>query len=199
MSISISGSGGVSNSALELVGATSWTTNTTSVSFTFDNTKYDSYLYYFWIDHNPGWFVTTCRFRNSSGDITSSYAWSSEWLSSAITAGTNTATFNGSTGTGENGGVGNTSIWLAGNGNGFDSHGFGTIDVPNTSTQYPWIRSNSTLIERVSGDNATYNEKSAGAQYSVTGNNITGITFKSSGGGASRRGTVTLIGIKRNP
>jgi hypothetical protein len=201
MSISISGTGGVANSAMELVGKTSWTTNTTSVSFTFDTTKYEQYWIYWWIDHNPSWYCTAARFRTSGGDVTSSdYAFGTEWQSAASAAGTGVVTYNGSTGAASpngSGGVSKSQIWIAGNGNVFDSHGFGHIIVPNSSSFYAGMRVNSTLIDRANGD--TYNERGWGTVYSTTSNNITGITIKAIDGGSSRRGMVSLVGIKKNP
>ena len=202
MSISISGTSGVSNSAMELVGKTSWTTNTASVTFNFDSTKYEQYWIFWWIDHNPSWYITAARFRNSGGDITSSdYAWASEWQSSAAAAGTGVVNYNVGTGAAapnSSGGVSKNQIWLAGNGNVFDSHGFGHIIVPNSSSFYPGMRVNSTLIDRAAAE-ATYNERGWGANYGVTSNNITGITIKAIDGGSSRRGMVSLVGIKKNP
>lgn len=202
MSISISGTSGVANSAMELVGKTSWTSNTSSVTFNFDSTKYEQYLIYWWIDHNPSWAHTTARFRTAGADISSSdYAFGTEWLGSAMAAGTSQVTFNGGTGMSSpnnTGGTGKNLIWLAGNGNTFDSHGWGQITVPNSSLYYPIIRVQSTLIERAYGDSQTYNERGWGTNYGVTANNITGISIMSSGG-SSRRGMVSLVGIKKNP
>ena len=203
MSISISGTGGVANSAMELVGKSSWTSNTSSVTFNFDSTKYEQYLLYWWIDHNPSWTWTTARFRTAGADITSSdYAFGTEWHPSGGAAGTSGATFNGGTGMAspnDTGGTAKSLIWLAGNGAVFDSHGWGHIVVPNSSSFYPVIRVQSTLIERAYGDSQTYNERGWGTNYGVTSNNITGITIRAGGGGSSRRGMVSLVGIKKNP
>lgn len=195
MAISITGTGNIQGASMQLVQKVSWTTNTASVSLTFDNTKYDTYFLFYWIDHNPNWYITAARFRNSSGDLSSSYAFNTEWLSTSSASGTNTASFNAATGW-ETGGSGKTACWLSGNGTGYDSHGFCQISCPNDSTAYPWIRANSTLIYRDSTD--TYNEKGGGSHYGTAANTITGITLYGTGG-VSRRGSVSLIGIKRNP
>ena len=202
MSISISGTGGVANSAMELVGKSSWTSNTSSVTFNFDSTKYEQYLLYWWIDHNPSWTWTTARFRTAGADITSSdYAFGTEWHPTNGAAGTSGASFNlgtGLAGPNDTGGTAKSLIWLAGNGAVFDSHGWGHIVVPNSSSFYPVIRVQSTLIAR-EGANPTYNERGWGTNYGVTSNNITGITIRAGEGGSSRRGMVSLVGIKKNP
>jgi hypothetical protein len=203
MSISISGTGGIANSAMELVGKTSWTTNTTSVTFNFDSTKYEQYWIYWWIDHNPSWLCTAARFRTAGADITTNtYAFGTEWLGTATAASSAGVVYNGSTGAASpngSGGVAKSQIWLAGNGSDHDTHGFGHIIVPNSSSFYAGMRVNSTLIHRASGDAQTYSEKAWGAEYSTTSNNITGITIKAIDGGSSRRGMVSLVGLKKNP
>jgi hypothetical protein len=203
MSISISGTGGTSRNPHELVGTTSWTSNTTSVTFNFDNTKYEQYLIYWWIDHNPSWLITAARFRTSGADITSNtYAFGTGWLGSSATAGTSAASFNAATGASSPNGTGGTSrsaIWMAGNGSAQETHGWGHIVVPNSSAYNPHMRVCSTLIQNNSGDANTYNERAFGACIATTSNNITGITIKSIDGGSSRRGRITLIGIKKNP
>jgi hypothetical protein len=202
MSISISGTSGISNSAMELVGKTSWTTNTTSVSFNFDSTKYEQYLLFWWIDHNPSWLCTTARFRTAGADITSStYAFGTEWLGSAVAASSAGVVYNGGTGLAApnaSGGVSKSLIWLAGNGNDHDTHGWAQIIVPSGAL-YVGMRASSTLIQRVSGDAQTYNERAWGTETSTTSNNITGITIRAGDGGSSRRGMVSLVGIKKNP
>lgn len=202
MSISFVGSSdSVRGSQFHLIGSTSWSSNTSSVSFSYDPTQYISLVLYWWIDHSPNWNHTLLRFRNSSGDITSNYSFSTEWQPVSATAGT-TPDFNGNTSI-ENAGSGRSYIWLAGNGTIYDSHGWCQITTngtynDGTYSDYPWTRTNATLIQSPRSANPTYNERGAGACYATQSSNITGLTVFGSGG-ASRRGYVTLIGYKRNP
>jgi hypothetical protein len=173
---------------MELVGRSAWTTSTSSVSFTHDPTKYEQYLLYYWVTHDPSWGTTVFRFRNSGGDITSSHY--------ASTANFQPTTENASYNTNSSpyGGTSKTFIWLAGNGAVFDAHGSVLVSIPNTGINYPSIRGTSTLIFRTS--DTTYQEESGGTYYNAYGNTITGFTLLGTGGGSSR-GLVTVYGIRK--
>lgn len=190
MPVTINGTTGISSSALELVSKVEWTTNTSSVTFTHDPSRYEQYLLTWWVDHNPSWEETRLRFNNSSGVISaSSYYTTSSWQPSGTT--TSTAVYS-------NGRGGNTatSIWLAGNGQDFDSQGMVLVSIPNTSVNYAAVRSQATLIRRVSGDPNTYLEQSSGSYMGAFANTITGFTIFGISG-ASRRGVVSVQGIKK--
>jgi hypothetical protein len=150
MSVTFLGTAGTTvGSPFQLIGSTSWSTNTSSVSFSFDTTLYYNLTLFWWIDHSPNWTWTYLRFRNSSGDITSNdYSFQTEWQPTSASNGTS-PTFNGSTGEGADGGLNKNKIWLAGNGDIYDSHGWAQISTMGTYNEssnkhYPWLRSNAT-------------------------------------------------------
>lgn len=188
MPVTINGDTGISISGLELISKVEWNSNTSSISFTHDPTKYEQYLLTWWCDHNPNWFQTYLRFNNSSGVIsTALYGTTSEWISSG--ANPSSASNN------SYGGQTSTGIWLAGNGNEFDSQGIALISIPNTSINRPAVRSLSVLTRRISGDPNNYTEQSSGDYHGAYGNTITGFTIYGTGG-SSRKGVVSVQGIK---
>jgi hypothetical protein len=204
MSITFSGTPGTTiGSQLQLIGSTSWSTNTSSVSFSYDTTLYYNLILYWWIDHSPNWTWTYLRFRNSSGDITTSdYSFSTEWQPTSAVA-TTPPTWKGATGESDgDGGLNKNKIWLAGNGAVFDSHGWAQIGTMGTYNDgsykhYPHVRTAATLTTSPRTTAPTYTERGMGGCY-IASNTITGLTVFGAGG-ASRRGYVTLVGFKRNP
>lgn len=189
MPVTISGTTGISTQGLELIGTTSWTTSTSSVSFDISS-RYEMYLLTWWVDHNPSWFQSYLRFKTASTTITSGYRTTSEWIPS--TATTSAASNNGYGGNNAGG------IWLTGNGNGFDSNGMALISIPPTGANYPAVRSIAGMPTRDTAvDPISYMEQSSGSTQGTNyGNIITGITFYGSSG-FSRRGYVSLQGIKK--
>lgn len=187
MTVTVSGTNGISTQGLELIGKTSWETSTSSVSFNISS-RYEMYLLTWWVDHSPSWFQSYLRFKTASTTITSGYKTTSEWVGSSAT----TSAANNGYG-GQNAG----GIWLTGNGNGFDSHGMALISIPNTGLNYAAVRSNAFMPARDMSDPLSYMEQSSGSTTgSDYGNTITGITFYGSSG-FSRRGYVSLQGIKK--
>ena len=190
MPVTINGTTGFSTAGSELVSKVEWTTNTSSVTFTHDSSKYEQYLVTFWVDHNPSWNQTYLRFNNASGVISgANYYTTSSWQPSGSLTST-AVSYNGA------GGNTQTGIWLAGNGNEMDSHGMVLVSIPNTTVNYAAVRCQATLIKRVSGDPNTYLEQSSGSYMGAYANTITGFTIFGSGG-ASRRGVISVQGIKK--
>ena len=189
MPVTINGTTGFSTSALELVSKVEWSTNTSSVTFTHDSSKYEQYLITYWVDMNPSWNQCYLRFNNVSGVISgANYQTTSSWQTSS-TATTPVST-NGA------GGLTQTGIWLVGNGTEFDAAGMCLVSIPNTGVNYAAVRNQSTLIRRVSADPNTYLEQSSGTYMGAYANTITGFTIYGSGG-ASRKGCISVQGIKK--
>jgi hypothetical protein len=188
MPITINGDTGISSEGLELVATQTWdNTAVSSVDFTHDATKYTSYFVTWWIDHSPSWSQTYLRFRNSSGAIATGYSTTTEWHASGVGS---TPVWNNMAGNGNQGGV-----WLAGNGNDFDSQGMCLVSIPN-SDNYPAVKSVATLAPSVpNGDQSSYLEQSSG-ELKVNGSTITGFRIYGSSGFANR-GTINVMGVKR--
>jgi hypothetical protein len=189
MPVTISGTTGFSSTGLELVSKVQWSTNTSSVTFTHDPTKYEQYLVTYWVDMNPSWGNCYLRFNNASGVISGAnyYTTSSYQTSSTATTPVSSNAQGGNTQTG---------IWLVGNGVDFDASGMCLVSIPNTSVNYAAVRNQSMLIRRVSGDPNTYLEQSSGSYMGAYANTITGFTIFGIGG-ASRNGVISVQGIKK--
>jgi hypothetical protein len=187
MPVTINGTTGFSSTGLELVSKVEWSTNTSSVTFTHDSTKYEQYLVTYWVDMNPAWYQCYLRFNNSSGVISgANYQTTSSWQPSS----------GGAPSTNGAGGLTQTGIWLVGNGNEMDAAGMCLVSIPNTGVNYAAVRNQGTLIRRVSSDPNTYLEQSSGTYVGAYANTITGFTIYGSGG-ASRTGCISVQGIKK--
>ena len=175
---------------LVLLQETTFTSNTSSVSFdVFDDSKYGHYLFYWVCNHGPNWSVTGLRFRNSSGDIsTSSYSNNTSWKSSTGTGTTpthNSASYAGV----------QSYAWLAGNGTAYASHGQGQISMFADGTDRTLVTGMSQLTQKTSTDH--YDEKWTSC---FTGSdphtNLTGFSIFGTGGNSSF-GRFTVFGVER--
>lgn len=195
MTVTVSGDGSTSG-GLHLIGNAVWTTNTSSVTFNVDITKYELFKLTWWIDHAGAWYETKLRFRTSAGDYTGAlYRNTTEWMpSTAASANSNQTIINGDWSVSRSGNT-TTGLWLSGNGNEWCSQGSAIIAIPNTGINRPAYRSTAQLIRRNSGDTNNWMEKSGGSCSGLYGNNVTGITIY--GSGASRRGQIVLEGARK--
>lgn len=172
-----------------LLGQTSWTTATSSASFdVFDYTKYTHYIAYWYVNHSTAWNKTYLRFRNSSGDITSSDYYNNTSWKEAVSSGTpahNSTSYAGQ----------RAWAWLAGNGTNFNSHGQVLISIPSDGTGRASIRGISQLVNRTT---AEHYEESFSSSLTVTNPHtaLTGFSIFGSGG-SSTYGDITVFGIER--
>jgi hypothetical protein len=189
MPVTISGTTGFSTTGLELVSKVEWNTNTSSVTFTHDSTRYEQYLVTYWVDMNPAWERTYLRFNNVSGVISGANYQTTSSFQTSSTATTPVSS-------NANGGQTQTGIWLVGNGTEFDAAGMCLVSIPNTGVNYAAVRNQSMLIRRVSSDPNTYLEQSSGTYTGAYANTITGFTIFGLSG-ASRKGVISVQGIKK--
>jgi len=181
--------GKVFGSGLVLLQETTFTSNTSSVAFdVFDDSKYGHYLFYWICNHGPNWHVTALRFRNSSGDIsTSSYNNNTAWKSST---GSSAPTHNSSSYAGNQ-----SYAWLAGNGTSYSSHGQGQISFFADGTDRTLVTGMSQLANRSGSDH--YDEKWTSC---FTGSdphsNLTGFSIFGTGGNSSF-GRFAVFGVER--
>tara|TARA_B100001057_G_scaffold349989_1_gene351477 strand:- start:845 stop:2014 length:1170 start_codon:yes stop_codon:yes gene_type:complete len=182
--------GKVFGSGLVLLQETTFTSNTSSVAFdVFDDSKYGHYLFYWICNHGPAWTVTALRFRNSSGDITSSsYNNNVSWKSS--TAADTAPTHNNSTYAGNQ-----SYAWMAGNGSAYASHGQGQISFFADGVDRTLVTGMSQLINQTGTDH--YDEKWTSAfTGSAPHTNLTGFSIFGTGGNSSF-GRFTVFGVER--
>ena len=182
-------SGKVVGGGMVLLQETTFTSNTSSVSFdVFDESKYGHYVFYWICNHGPDWHNTHFRFRNSSGDISSTdYHNSTSWKN---------AVHNQSPVHNSSSYAGNQSYaWLAGNGTAYSSHGYGFISLFADGTSRALVRGISQLAYRSS---TGHYEESWASTLETTNphSNLTGFTIFGSGGNSSF-GRFTVFGVER--
>ena len=196
---------GVSTGMVKLADA-EWTTDTDGVNFdVFDTTKYINYKMYWWVSHDStlgnatttAWYQTGLCFRNASGNIDGSgvYDNNTRWVSS----GGPTPTWN-STQAGAQ-----SRIWLAGNGEAYDSQGEVLISIPPSSSFRACVRGISQLVgapRNSSGAGSNYIEEFASVMVagSTDPTQLTGFrfcSFRGTTGNYSQRGYATVYGIER--
>ena len=182
-------SGKVVGGGMVLLQETTFTSNTSSVSFdVFDESKYGHYVFYWICNHGPGWNRTYLRFRNSSGDISSTDYYNSTSWKNAV-HGTS-PTHNSSSYAGNQ-----SYVWLAGNGVAYSSHGYGFISLFADGTSRALARGISQLSNRSSTDH--YEESWASTlQTTNPHTNLTGFSIFGSGGNSSF-GRFTVFGVER--
>ena len=182
-------SGKVVGGGMVLLQETTFTSNTSSVTFdVFDESKYGHYVFYWICNHAPSWNRTYLRFRNSSGDIASTdYYNNTSWKNNAHgTAPThNSSSY-----------AGNQSyVWLAGNGTAYSSHGYGFISLFADGTSRALIRGLSQLANRSGSDH--YEENWASTLHTTNPHsNLTGFKIFGAGGNSSF-GRFTVFGVER--
>lgn len=173
---------------LVLLGQSSWTSNTTGAIFdVFDYTKYANYVLYWTVNHGPSWTSTYFRFRDSSGDVsTSNYYNNTRWREATATVDTiNSSTYAG---------VQNFA-WLAGNGTNYGSNGMAVISVPRDGTGRASVRGVSQLHNRTSSDH--YEEEFGSTlQFTNPHTGLTGCHVYGSGGNSSY-GDVQIFGVEK--
>ena len=183
-----------------LLASEQWTTDRTLVDMmVIDSSKYQTYKLYWWISHGDAaasataWNTTGLTFLTAANTEVTSYDNALSWKSTGA-AGTpthNDATYAGA----------QSCIWMAGNGQSYDSSGEGIISVPNNSAYRAGIRGNSMLIgtPRVStSSGSNYLEDYMGVALAQDPTAITGVrlrSWQSATGRASKQGTVHLYGL----
>ncbi len=183
-----------------LLASEQWTTDRTLVDMmVIDASKYQTYKLYWWISHGDAaasataWDITGLTFLTAANTEVTSYdnAMSYKSTVAAATPTHNDATYAGA----------QSCIWMAGNGQSYDSSGEGIISVPNNSAFRAGIRGNSMLIgtPRVStSSGSNYLEEYMGVALAQDPTAITGVrlrSWKSTTGRASKHGTVHLYGL----
>jgi hypothetical protein len=183
-----------------LLASEQWTTDRTLVDMmVIDSSKYQTYKLYWWISHGDAaasataWNTTGLTFLTAANTEVTSYdnALSYKSTGAAATPTHNDATYAGA----------QSCIWMAGNGQTYDSSGEGIIFVPNNSAFRAGIRGNSMLIgtPRVStSSGVNYLEEYMGVALTQDPTAITGVRLRSwlsTTGRASKHGTVHLYGL----
>ena len=197
------GLAGTATTGQVLLASEQWTTDTLTIDMmVIDSSKYQTYKLYWWITHtNSGgtsgtsdsWYSTALTFLTAANTEVTSYDNAMSWK--PTTAGS-TPTHNSATYAAAQG-----SIWMAGNGQSYDSSGEGIIFVPNNSAYRAGIRGNSMLIgtPRASASSGlSYLEHYAGVALAQDPTAITGVRIRSFYGATGRpsnRGTVHLYGL----
>ena len=164
-----------------------------------DSSKYQTYKLYWWISHGDAaasttaWNTTGLTFLTAANTEVTSYDNAMSWKGTGA-AGTpthNSATYAGA----------QSCIWMAGNGQSYDSSGEGIIAVPNNSAYRACVRGNSLLLgtPRIStSSGANYLEEYFGVALTQDPTAITGVrlrSWQSATGRASKQGTVHLYGL----
>ena len=182
-----------------LLASEQWTTDRTLVDMmVIDSSKYQTYKLYWWISHgdaaasSTAWKTTGLTFLTAANTEVTSYDNIIEWNNNTSGA---TPTFNSSQYA-----AAQSCVWMAGNGETYDSSGEGIIFVPNNSAFRAGARGNSVLIGTPrQGTGATnYLEEYAGVAITQDPTAITGVRLRSwhaTTGRASKQGTVHLYGI----
>ena len=194
------GVGGTIGGGMVRLGSVEWTTDTWYHDFdVIDSTKYMNYFLYWYISHqntaNSGnqWYVTSLRFKNSSGDISSGYDNNCMWVNSGgTTESVNNTAYAGA----------KNQMWMAGNGSTYDSQGFAQITVPNLSSLRACVRGNSQLIgtpRESTSAGANYKEDFASVHLSQDPTAITGVRIQawSGSGYNSQFGSVQIYGLEK--
>ena len=158
-----------------------------------------NYFLYWYISHqntaNSGnqWQVTSLRFKNSSGEISSGYDNNCMWIHS----GNQTETINHASYA-----AAQNQIWMAGNGSTYDSQGFAQITIPNSSSLRACVRGNSQLVgapRQSTAVNNNYKEDFASVHLSQDPTAITGVRIISwyGSGYNSQFGSVQIYGLEK--
>ena len=200
---SVTPAGGVAGTVgggMVRLGSVEWTTDTAFYDFdVIDSTKYMNYFLYWSICHENTadsgnkWSVTALRFKNSSGDISSGYDNNCMWVNSGgTTESVNNSAYAGA----------QSQMWMAGNGENYDSMGFVQITIPNASFLRAGIRGNSQLIgtpRTQTTVGANYKEDFASVHLTQDPTAITGvrITSWSGAGYTSKFGSVQIYGLEK--
>ena len=195
--------GGVAGSiggGMVRLGSVEWSTDTWYHDFdVIDSTKYMNYFLYWTICHENTadsgnkWQITSLRFKDSGGAISSGYDNNCMWVHSGQTAEQlNNTTYAGA----------KNQIWMAGNGENYDSMGFAQITVPNASFLRAGVRGSSQLIgaprtQTTAG--ANYKEDFASVHMTQNPTAITGIRIMSwyGDGYTSKFGSVQIYGLEK--
>ena len=183
-----------------------WSTDTDGVNFDVINTsKYIHYKMYWWVCHESvagdstttAWYQTGMCFRDSNGNLDGSGAYdnSTRWANSGDT----TYTINSSQAGAQN------RIWLAGNGQSYDSHGEVLISVPPNSNFRACVRGISQLVgsPRTGGVATNYCEDFSSVLLAGSNTDPTLLTgfrfcsFRGTTGNYSKRGYVSVYGIEK--
>ena len=183
-----------------LLASEQWTTDRILVDMmVIDSSKYQTYKLYWWISHGDAaasaiaWDITGLTFLTAANTEVTSYDNAMSWMS---TEAGGTPTHNNSSYA-----AAQSCIWIAGNGQSYDSSGEGIISVPNNSAYRAGIRGNSMLIgtPRASASSGlSYLEHYAGVALAQDPTAITGVRIRSFYGATGRpsnRGTVHLYGL----
>ncbi|MAD24680.1 MAG: hypothetical protein CMO44_10970 [Verrucomicrobiales bacterium] len=198
---------GVSTGMVKLADA-EWTSDTDGVNFdVFDNTKYINYKIFWWVCHESvageatttSWYQTGMCFRDSNGNLDGAgvYDNNTSWVPSGSTDPTTNSSQSGA----------QNRIWMAGNGNQYDSQGEALISIPPDPSFRACVRGISQLVGvprySASGVNASYCEEFSSVL--ITGSNtnpaqLTGFrfcSFRGTTGNYSKRGYISVYGIEK--
>ena len=184
-----------------LLASEQWTSDRTLVDMmVIDSSKYQTYKLYWWVSHgntaaavSTSWEIAGLTFLTAANTEVTSYDNAMSWKGTGA-AGTpqhNSATYAGA----------QSCIWMAGNGQSYDSSGEGIIAVPNNSAYRACVRGNSLLLgtPRIStSSGANYLEEYFGVALTQDPTAITGVrlrSWQSATGRASKQGTVHLYGL----
>ena len=183
-----------------------WSTDTDGVNFdVIDTSKYIHYKFYWWICHvdagntSNHWFQTGMCFRASGTNLDASgtYDNCTSWVSSGTTSGPDWN--NGSYAAAQ------ARIWMAGNGQTYDSQGECFISIPPVSDFRAAVRGTSQLIgtPRQGTTGTNYLESFSSVVIGGTNTDPSAITgfrvcaFPATTGRYSKRGYITVYGIER--
>ena len=183
-----------------------WSTDTDGVNFDVINTsKYIHYKMYWWVcgdsvagnSNTTAWYQTGMCFRDANGNLDGSGAYdnNTRWANSGDAA----YTINSSQAGAQN------RIWLAGNGQGYDSHGEVLISVPPNSNFRACVRGISQLVgsPRTGGAATNYCEEFSSVLFAGSNTDPTLLTgfrfcsYRGTTGNYSKRGYVSVYGIER--
>jgi hypothetical protein len=186
----------------ELINHTTWRTNTSAVNIAFQPQLYSHYKVFWNIRHGPSWFQTYLRFLDATNNVItdSSYANTGYWHPPGSA---NSPTFNSTYFS-----TTNSFIWMAGNGNEWNSSGEATIftgddfvdglgvnRAATTGNRHPTVRGKSQLYGSVGGSDTArnYTEEFGAIYYGTTA--VAGFQIFGSGG-ASGLGSVWVYGAR---
>jgi hypothetical protein len=182
----------------ELVNYTTWRSNTSAVNIAFQPQLYSHYKVFWDIRHGPSWNQTFLRFLDSANSAISAanYANSGYWLGAEQASPTFQNSYFGTA---------NSYIWMAGNGNSWNSAGeaviytgddyvtgLGVSRVATTGNRFPTVRGKSNLYNN-GGTPWNYMEEFGGTYWGTTP--VAGFQIYGSGG-ASGLGSVWVYGAR---
>lgn len=202
MAITLSAGGANGNSLTnrdgwEYITKCSWVDQDVShVYFSLDKKKYEQFILNMYTDGSPLWsgaymeFMTGPNTADELGGLSSV-----GWANSTSYMGSNFTSPNYTNAAGNDASYG----WLAGDGSIWLGHSMCLISVPDTALNWASVRSMGGLStnESVVSTPYSYVEDAHGVCKTKYGREITGIRIFGSGGGTSRRGSMTLHGIKK--